>query len=1026
MTGVICTFPLTNQSIFMRFFLFYLAALLFSALILGSSCQKSSPPDEHDATRSLADLEVFEGLEVSLFASEPMFSNPTNMAIDERGRVWICEAYNYRNQYNPKNPLKAEGDRIVILEDTDGDGQADHSKVFYQGTDINSALGITLLGNKVIVSCSPNVFVFTDENGDDIPEKKEIMFQGIQGVQHDHGMHAFVFGPDGRLYFNFGNEGKSLVTAAGDTVTDIHGLRITANGKPLREGMVFRAAMDGSQVEVLGNNFRNNYEVAVDPYGTMWQSDNDDDGNKGTRINYVMEYGNYGYRDELSGASWSARRTNMEKEIPLRHWHLNDPGVVPNVLQTGAGSPSGITVYEGHLLPEVFYGQLIHAEPGNNVVRSYQIEDDGAGYKASIIPILQSREDQWFRPIDVAVAPDGSLFVADWYDPGVGGHQAGDVDRGRIYRIAPARHPYRFDAVDVNTLEGAVAALQNPNASARYLGWMALEKAGKSAENELKSLWSAENPRVRAQALWLLTKLADSGPSYLTAALQDDDPNIRITAIRIVRAGGGDVLTVAGSLVQDASLQVRREMGLALHGNSSPAAAAAWTSLALQYDGKDRWYLEALGIGAAGNWDSFFAQWQSKIGKDWNTPANRDIIWRSRTEKAIPLLSSLIRSSDDRDMLRYFRAFDFHQGRAKQQVLTQLALSSSGDKVLYALKHLDPKQTAITPALRSVLDKVLKDYEGKIEFVELATSFGLKNKAQDLLNLAIKYPDSLQARESVRTLLAWDRSDMITAVIESSPGSDAQAIMKGLKSHMYNPVAIGLMENVMMDSTKDMELRKLAVKSFGGPWQAEDRLLVLAKEEQIPASLHTTAAGVFQGAWRAKLREEAAGYLDIPGSKEGKPLPTIADLSSRTGDAVNGKLVFGVLCSNCHVVSGEGVNFGPELSQIGAKLSREGLYSAILYPDQGISFGFEGFRFQLADGSVAVGRITSETPDAIELQYMSSMQTIPSAEVTARVKLETSLMPGSMQSSMSEQELVDLVEYLGSLRKADQISAVHP
>jgi hypothetical protein len=121
-----------------------------------------------------------------------MFSNPTNIAVDSRGRVWVCEAYNYRNALNPKNPVKKEGDRIMILEDTDGDGKADKSKIFYQGTDVNAALGICVLGNKVFVSCSPNVFVFTDANGDDVPDKKEILFKGIHGEQHDHGMHTFT------------------------------------------------------------------------------------------------------------------------------------------------------------------------------------------------------------------------------------------------------------------------------------------------------------------------------------------------------------------------------------------------------------------------------------------------------------------------------------------------------------------------------------------------------------------------------------------------------------------------------------------------------------------------------------------------------------------------------------------------------------------------------------------------------------------------------------------------------------------
>jgi len=996
--------------------------LLPALAVLSTSCQKNSPTDVHSAERSLADLSVYDGLEVTLFASEPMFTNPTNIAIDERGRVWVCEAYNYRNQYNPKNPVKEEGDRIMILEDTDGDGKADKSKVFYQGTDVNAALGITLLGNKVMISCSPNVFVFTDENGDDVPDKKEVFFQGIQGTQHDHGMHSFVFGPDGRLYFNFGNEGKSLLNAAGDTVVDIHGYKVVTNGKPYRQGMVMRADMDGSHVEVLGNNFRNNFEVALDPYGTLWQSDNDDDGNKGTRINYVMEYGNYGYRDEMTGASWSARRTNMEHDIPLRHWHLNDPGVVPNLLQTGAGSPSGITVYEGSLLPEVFHGQMIHAEPGNNVVRSYPVENDGAGYKATIVNILKAQKDQWFRPIDVAVAPDGSLFVADWYDPGVGGHQAGDVDRGRIYRVSPPRSRYEFEKTDVSSVDGAVKALLNPNSAARYLGWTSLAASGKDAEEALQKLWKAQDPRKRAQALWLLTKLPDNGEKYLNEALSDDDANIRITAIRIARAENKNILSIAQQLVKDPSPQVRREVSLALRGNSSREAAELWTELALQYDGKDRWYLEALGIGAADSWDLYFATWKMKVGRDWNSPANQDIVWRSRSKAAMPLLATLIKSSNDQEMLRFYRAFDFQTDPSKQQILAQLAEQTQGDKVLYALKHMDAGQMKMTPSIKAALNKVLEKEKGKIEFVELVSSFNLQDRSTELLQIAIQYPDSLVGKESTKTLLAWNKVQLLNNVLNNGSKAEAMAIVKALRPHMYDPKTIAIMEGVMMDSTSDMELRKLAVKSFGGPWQSEDRLLSLAKDGKIPADLHTAAGGVFQSAWRAALRDEAAKYLTLPGSKEGAPLPAISVLVDKDGDAAHGKVVFSTLCSSCHVVHGDGVNFGPELSEIGGKLSKEAMYTSILFPDQGISFGFEGFRLQLSDGSAAVGRIISETEDKVELQYMNNQQTVKKEDISSRVKLESSLMPSNLQSSMSEQELVDLVAYLSSLKKSEAIS----
>lgn len=1001
-----------------------LSIIAVLAAVAFTRCSAPSPAnsvDDHNPETSLADLKTFEGLEVTLFASEPMFSNPTNIAVDERGRIWVCEAYNYRNQYNPKNPVKEEGDRILILEDTNGDGKADKSKVFYQGKDVNAALGIALLGDRIIVSCSPNVFVFTDADHDDVPDKKEVFYQGIQGLQHDHGMHTFVFGPDGKLYFNFGNEGKSLLTAAGDTVVDIHGGKVISNGKPFREGMVMRADADGGNVEVLGYNFRNNFEVAVDPYGTMWQSDNDDDGNKGTRINYVMEYGNYGFRDEITGASWSTRRTNWEKEIPLRHWHLNDPGVVPNVLQTGAGSPSGLTVYEGDLLPRQFYGQMIHAEPGNNVVRSYPVENDGAGYKASIVKILEAQKDQWFRPIDVAVAPDGSLFVADWYDPGVGGHQVGDVNRGRIYRVAPPKSAYKVGPFELSTPESAVTALLNPNAARRFLGWTALAGQGATAEDVLKKVWEGTNPRHRAQALWLLAKLPN-GNTYINNALKDDDANIRITGIRIARSMRQDVFATASKLANDKSPQVRREVALAIRGMNSPEAARLWTTLADQYDGKDRWYLEALGISATGNWDLYFNTWKAHVGNDWKKPANRDIVWRSRSKYSIPMVGELIKEADDAEMLRYYRTLDFQTDASKQTMLAELVKQSSGDKVLYALKHMDASKLKMTPPIEAALNKVLAEKKGKIEFVELASSFKLKSRAGELLQMALEYPDSLTGKEAMRTLLAWDEVRLIQNALSSNREGEPQAALRSLKSHMHNAKAIALVEGLMMDSTRELDLRKLAVKNFGGPWQAEDRLLLLTREGKIPDELHTAAGGVFQSAWRATLRDEASAYLKLPGSKTGTPLPPISTMADKRGDPIKGKEIFGTLCSNCHRVNGEGVNFGPDLSGIGDKLSREALYTSILFPDQGISFGFEGYKFTLTDGTTAVGRIVSETADKVDLQYMGNLQTVQKSQISSRVKLDTSLMPSNLQSGMTEEELVSLVQYLSLLKDEARIS----
>ncbi len=663
------------------------AAVALSAVLALPTTSMAQSPDlgrsgRDAALAQLKKMKVADGLEVSLFASEPMVRNPANIDVDSRGRVWCTEGVNYR-VWQKWGRLEPHGDRIVILEDTDGDGVADSEKTFYQGHEINAALGICVLGSRVIVSCSPNVLVFEDANRDDRADgPPQKLYTGIKGVDHDHGMHAFVPGPDGRLYFNFGNEGKELRNASGEPIRDLAGNLINNQGKPYRQGMVFRSDLAGGNVDTVAWNFRNNYEVAVDSFGTLWQSDNDDDGNQGVRINFVMEYGNYGFTDEMNGAGWGQRRTNLEGDIPRRHWHLNDPGVVPNLLQTGAGSPTGLCVYEGSLLPEVFQGQMIHCDAGPRVVRAYPVEADGAGYKARIVNILTS-EDDWFRPSDVCVTPDGSLLVADWNDAGVGGHHMADQKpetmTGRIYRVAPVGHKSTVPPLNAVTVPGALAALQSPNLATRYLGWQTLARAGAPAEAALLSLWTGTNPRFRARAIHLLARIPGKESSHVAAALNDADPDLRITGLRIARERGLDLLPLVASLVDDPSPQVRRECAIALRHLKSPEAASLWARLANHHDGRDRWYLEALGIAADGQWDAFLGAYLKTHPEAAETAPGRDIIWRSRGKATPALLARILKdpATPEDEKPRYFRAFDFQTGPEKDAALVELLTAAA-------------------------------------------------------------------------------------------------------------------------------------------------------------------------------------------------------------------------------------------------------------------------------------------------------------------------------------------------------------
>ncbi|MEO6673101.1 MAG: PVC-type heme-binding CxxCH protein [Ginsengibacter sp.] len=981
-----------------------------------------TPEQQRLSENALKGLTILRGLEVHTIATEPMLKNPTNIDVDERGRIWVTEAYNYRPAINgnPTNPL---GDRIMILEDRNGDGTADTGKIFYQGPEINAPLGICVLGNKVIVSQSPYVWAFYDDDGDDKADRKEIMFQGIQGEQHDHGAHAFTFGPDGKLYFNFGNEGKTLKDKNGKDVRDQDGDVI--GPEKYKQGIVLRCDPDGSNVECLGQNFRNPYEVAVDSYGGLWQSDNDDDGNRGVRINYVMEYGNYGYTDEMTGAGWRANRTNIEDSIPERHWHLNDPGAIPNLLQTGAGSPTGMVIYEGSLLPSQFHDQMIHSDAGPNVVRSYPVRKSGAGYTAEIINIFKGEKDQWFRPADVCVAPDGSLIVADWYDPGVGGHQAGDQTRGRIYRVAPAGSGYTIPKQDYSSPAGAVAALQNPNLSVRYHAWRVLQSMGDSAVPELKKLWtSSADTRMRARAFWALIKMSSANTQeYFEQAVKDPSPDIRVMAIRASLQLDKNNTKVISELVNDIDPQVKRQCALSLRHNKTPEAAGLWARLASDHDGKDRWYLEALGIGADNQWDRFFPAYVSAMHDSLQGAGARDIIWRARTEKAVPYIAKLAadRTIDLKNRLRYFRAFDFNKGTAKYPLLLGMLRNvENNDTALnkLVLRHLDVKIAMQSALAKKTLREVLRLSRGTDEYIELVTRYEVSSENNNLLKLALSKPNDPIGKNAADLVLRFNGIGLMQKVMNSRDTVQRNNLVTAL-GKVGSTASMDFLQNIALSSKYSLRLRRLAARTLGRSGSGEDRVLQLLKNKRIPRPLVPDAAAGLQGAWRLSVRKEAAKYLPKDVRNDiSKDAPSLQQIMSLSPNAGEGLKVFTNTCIVCHKVNTAGYDYGPGLTEIGSKLPPESLYDAIIHPSAGISFGYEGWDIKMKDGSVLSGIIASKTETDIDLKFPGgATKHIKTSDVKSMNEMKTSMMPEGLYSVMSTQDLANLLEYLKGLKK---------
>ena len=954
-------------------------------------------------------LQVPAGLELKLFAAEPMLINPTNIDVDSKGRVWVLEAYNYRPGING-NPTNPQGDRILILEDTDGDGQADSRKIFYQSPEINSPLGIAVLDSMVIVSQSPYIWKMFDDNRDGKADRKEVMFSGIGGEQHDHGAHAFTFGPDGKLYFNIGNEGKQLLDAKGNPVLDQDGDPI--GPKKYRQGMVFRCNLDGSQVEVLGHNFRNNYEVAVDSYGALWQSDNDDDGNKGVRINAVFEHGNYGYVDEMTGEGWSVNRTNIEKEIPLRHWHLNDPGVVPNLLQTGAGSPTGMIIYEGNLLPSIFQNQMIHTDAGPNIVRSYATSPWGAGYEARINNLISSR-DQWFRPADVATAPDGSLFIADWYDPGVGGHQAGDQAKGRIYRIAPKGHAYKKTTFDLSTPESALKALENANLEIRFLAFQALKKMGAKAESVLENAFNTnENPRFRARAFWVLNQGQRSN-EFISKAYDQANPNLKMMAIRAAKQKPfTDWSELAQKAAKDQHASVRRELAIALRHLSGEDVNKLWASLAMRHGGLDRWYLEALGIGADGNWDERFAAYSAL--KPENSKGYADIVWRARTEKALPALIELIGKTKSP---AYFRALDFMPGDQKSEALFGLIqgpFATDAAAQLEAVRHMKPAYISSHPEVKQMLLSLLKQTTGK-QYLELVDYYQLNEESDRVIGMVLSRTESTKAGQVLYNLPGG--SALIRSKFLSGSESEKLALIESLR-YQGKTESAQLLFEAISNPKLGKAVQMQAARVIGNAYPTEEFVLDLLDKKKIAPAYIPLVVESLQKAWRKSIRIKANSYLDKHQTETKKTHPATAELIKMSGDAVKGKVVFTNSCAMCHVVNNEGIELGPKLSEIGSKLSKEGLYMSILHPNAGIGFGYETFEVKTKSGDTYQGIIVSKNETDIVLRIPGGLvKSFKTSDLKSYKQVPESLMPEGLADGMNTTELVDLIEYLSTLKK---------
>jgi putative heme-binding domain-containing protein len=339
---------------------------------------------------------------------------------------------------------------------------------------------------------------------------------------------------------------------------------------------------------------------------------------------------------------------------------------------------------------------------------------------------------------------------------------------------------------------------------------------------------------------------------------------------------------------------------------------------------------------------------------------------------------------------------------------------------LEALNRLKGIDLESNPAVKTAVLKILEQVKGTPQFVEIVRDFKIKGQESALLDFACKQPASSAAAEAVRIVLRNDGTNLICAALD---GTNGAPLVEALGNTGEKEI-VPLLEPRISDPSRDSLIRRKAVHALAGIREGAEALLRLAKEQKLPEDVRLLTSSELNNAHWQEIKTEAAKVLPLPITQNAQPLPPISQLIKMTGDAGKGAAVFrrdNVGCIKCHQVRREGLDFGPNLSEIGTKLGKDALFESILDPSAGISFGYEAWQIELKNGDEAYGLITSETEDEITVKAVGGVSThYKKSDVAKRVKQKLSIMPSGLQQNMTTQELVDLVEYLATLKKAAQ------
>jgi putative heme-binding domain-containing protein len=951
-------------------------------------------------------FQLADGFEVNLFAADPLLAKPIQMNFDAAGRLWVACS----EVYPQIRPGQTANDKILILEDRDGDGRADKTTVFADGLLIPT--GVVPGDGGAYVANSTDLIHLADTDGDGKADRVRVLLSGFGTEDTHHILHSFRWGPEGLLYFN-----QSIYIHS--HIETPHGVR------RLDGGGIWQFRPETLDLNVVARGFVNPWGHHFDRWGQHFATD----GAFGEGINYLVP-----------GASY-----------------VTAVGATRILAGLNPGSPKhcGLEVLSGRHLPEDWRGNLITNDFRGHRVCRFVLREEGSGYTSQEMPELIKTNHAAFRPVDVKMGPDGAIYVADWYNPII---QHGEVDfrdprrdhtHGRIWRITAKGRPVvpRPQLVGAST-ENLLEALKAPEDWTRQQAKQVLKERGAKVLPAVRD-WihrlNSADPNYEhdcLEGLWTCQAL-NSPTEDLVRLLGARDHHARAAAVHLLADWrehfGEHALRLLAQEVTDDHPQVRLEAVRALA--RFPSARAA--ELAMQaLDRPVDKYLD-------------YALWQTarELEPAW-MPAveSGEFDFGGSLLRLLFALESVDSAASMKPLVRLLHAGKV--GADQQEKVLHLLVARGGPAELQLVfdELLQPR--GLSNAARSHLLEELAEAAQKRATVPTGDLSRiqslLKVDAENIRNAACRLV-GLWRLESIRPALVATATNGSDRNAERTAAMDALASLGGDQSRL-------LLEQLAR-TAKPPELRVNAVAALSAvdlPWaSARAADLLTAKVDPTSAILaileRKNGDSALTGAISSRrIPPEAARALIRALGASGRDLPALVDASRKAGgittgartvspremqqmvaevqqhgDPARGETVFrrkDLLCLKCHSIAGAGGQVGPDLVSIGASAPVDYLIESILLPNKAVKENYHSTVIATKDGRVLTGIKVRETGADLVLRDAEDREiAIPVASIEERA-MGGSLMPDGLADALSRAELIDLVRFLSELGKVGPYS----